>query len=283
MDALLFMYANKGKTSEIEYRHNGEVKKGTVSPALIKGDRYLIGFYSDNTKAEDSNVIKGFSEISPALKAGLKAKDRIIKIDDKQISSYSDISKYMEKSSGKAMKMTVLRTVNNKEIQKTFNLTPYHQTDDDQYDLGLYFKYEKGDVISAVKQSFVNTYDMTRIGVFSIAWLFQGKVPINDMAGPVGTVALMSDAASQGTNIWDQIISLLSMGALVSIGLGVANLLPIPIADGGKLVLFGIEAIRRKPISKKVEIYINMVGFFIIICLFAFVMYNDIARILTGG
>lgn len=285
MDAFLFMYSTKGKTAEVEFLHDGQKKTETIKPKVIVGDRYLIGFYSSDSNGKKSNVIDGFTENSPALSAGLKAGDEIIKIDNSKISLYSDISKIMVNNKGEEIRVTVLRQNTHKtgSALKTVTIKPFHSQADDQYDIGLAFAGEKGNFINAIGQSFVNTYDMTRIGVYSIVWLIQGKVPIKDMAGPVGTVAMMNDIANQGENVGDQILSLLSMAALVSIGLGVANLMPIPVADGGKLFLYAIEAIRRKPLSKEKEAAINMVGFFLIMLLFVFVMYNDIARLISGG
>jgi regulator of sigma E protease len=285
MDAFLFMYSTKGKAAEVEFLHDGQKKTGTIKPKVIIGDRYLIGFYSSDANGKNSNVIEGFTENSPALSAGLKTGDEIINIDNSRISSYSDISKIMANNKGEEIRVTVSRKNENKtgSTTKTVNIKPINNHADDQYDMGLGFASEKGNFINSIGQSFVNTYDMTRIGIYSIVWLVQGKVPPKDLAGPVGTVAMMSDVANQGESLADKIIGLLSMAALVSIGLGVANLLPIPVADGGKLFLYAIEAIRRKPISKEKEAAINMVGFFLIMLLFVFVMYNDIARLISGG
>jgi regulator of sigma E protease len=70
--------------------------------------------------------------------------------------------------------------------------------------------------------------------------------------------------------------------ALITVNLGVFNLLPLPALDGGKLLLLVLEAIRRKPIPEKYEIYINVAGFVMLMLLMVFVTFNDIARLITG-
>ncbi|MEG1932343.1 MAG: site-2 protease family protein, partial [Pygmaiobacter sp.] len=96
----------------------------------------------------------------------------------------------------------------------------------------------------------------------------------NTLAGPVGVVSVISDAVAYG---WR---SLAMVMALITINLGVFNLLPVPALDGGKLFLLLIEGIRKKPIPEKYEIAINSVGFVLLMCLMAFATFNDIAKMI---
>ena len=105
----------------------------------------------------------------------------------------------------------------------------------------------------------------------NIKMLFTGKVGIDQMMGPVG----ISSVVSQTTGIVDFIYML----AIISISLGITNLLPIPALDGGKLLILLIEAIRRKPLKEELEIGIQMAGFLILISLSIFISYKDILRI----
>ena len=111
--------------------------------------------------------------------------------------------------------------------------------------------------------------------VFSIVdnlkQLFTGNVGIDQMMGPVG----ISEVVSKTNGIKE----FLYMMALISISLGVTNLLPIPALDGGKILILIIEAIRRKPLKEQTEINIQLLGFSILIVLSLYVTYNDIIRI----
>lgn len=106
----------------------------------------------------------------------------------------------------------------------------------------------------------------------SIKMLFTGKLGVNDMTGIVG----ISDTVAKTSNMRE----FLSMLSLISVSLGITNLLPIPALDGGKIVLLIIEAIRRKPLNQQTEINIQLIGFSLLIALSIFVTYNDIVRIL---
>lgn len=104
-----------------------------------------------------------------------------------------------------------------------------------------------------------------------IKQLFTGQIGIDQMMGPVG----ISEVVSQTNGLFEFI----NMLAIISLSLGVTNLLPIPALDGGKILLLIIEAIRRKPLSQKTEINIQLLGFSFLIILSLIVTYNDIIRI----
>ena len=106
----------------------------------------------------------------------------------------------------------------------------------------------------------------------SLRMLFTGKVQINQFIGPIG----ISEVVAKTTGVQDYIYML----SLISLSLGVTNLLPIPALDGGKFLLLVIEAIRGKKISEKTEMNIGLIGFAFLITLSLYVAYNDIARIL---
>lgn len=106
----------------------------------------------------------------------------------------------------------------------------------------------------------------------SLKMLFTGKVGVDQFMGPVG----ISQAITQTTQFADYVYML----SLISLSLGVTNLLPIPALDGGKFVLLIIELLRKKKISEKTEINIGLIGFAILLTLSLYVAYNDILRIL---
>ncbi len=105
----------------------------------------------------------------------------------------------------------------------------------------------------------------------SIKMIFTGGISADQMMGPVGISGVVSKTSG--------IREFLYMLALISVSLGVTNLLPIPALDGGKILLLIIEAIRRKPLNEKTEINIQLIGFSILIALSLYITYNDILRI----
>ena len=114
-------------------------------------------------------------------------------------------------------------------------------------------------------QLFVSLFD-------SLKQLFTGKIGVDQMMGPVG----ISEVVAKTTGV-QEFIYLLSV---VSLSLGVTNLLPIPALDGGKILLLIIEAIRRKPLSEKFEINIQLLGFSLLIALSMYITYHDITRLI---
>ncbi len=122
-----------------------------------------------------------------------------------------------------------------------------------------------------IQNAFYNVGFFIKSMFESIVQLFTGKVTIDQMMGPVG----ISNVVSQTSGLADFIYIL----SVVSLSLGVTNLLPFPPLDGGKIVLLIIEGIRRKPLSQKFEIALQSAGFLILITLSIFVTYNDILKL----
>lgn len=125
--------------------------------------------------------------------------------------------------------------------------------------------------ITNVGIAFKSTQNFIFIIADSIKQLFIGNVSVDQLMGPVGISGTV--AATSGIADFTYIF------ALISVSLGITNLLPFPPLDGGKIVLLIIEAIRKKPLKENIEIGIQMAGFFILICLSIYVAYNDVIRI----
>lgn len=118
------------------------------------------------------------------------------------------------------------------------------------------------------------TGDFSVALVDSIRMLFTGNVGVNDLTGPVGISELVSKTTGFSEYIY--------LFAVISVSLGITNLLPIPALDGGKILLLIIEAIRKKPLKENLEIQLQVLGFSILIALSIFVTYHDIIRVIGG-
>jgi regulator of sigma E protease len=116
----------------------------------------------------------------------------------------------------------------------------------------------------------------------SLGELIGGRAKMTDLMGPVGMASIVdSQVQASGTPVSEKAMNLLSFAALISINLGVINLLPIPGLDGSRLIFLGIEGIRRKKLKAKVEGAINAAGMVLLYGLMAFVFFNDIVRLFT--
>lgn len=129
----------------------------------------------------------------------------------------------------------------------------------------------------SVKWAAGRTVSVARLVWLSLVDLITGNVGMEQLSGPVGTANAISDAASQGLS------SLMTITVLITVNLGVFNLLPIPALDGGRLFFLLIEAIRRKPINPKYEGYVHAAGLVLLLGLMAFITFGDIVRIISGG
>ncbi len=129
----------------------------------------------------------------------------------------------------------------------------------------------------SVKWAAGRTVSVARLVWLSLVDLITGNVGMEQLSGPVGTANAISNAASQGLS------SLMTITVLITVNLGVFNLLPIPALDGGRLFFLLIEAIRRKPINPKYEGYVHAAGLVLLLGLMAFITFGDIVRIISGG
>ena len=126
-------------------------------------------------------------------------------------------------------------------------------------------------IVLGFKDSFINVIYFIKEIAKSVIQLFTGKLSMDNMVGPVG----ISSVVSKTSGLFDFAYIM----TLISLSLGVTNLLPFPPLDGGRVVLLVIEAIRKKPLSQKVEMAIQSTGFIVLITLSIFVAYNDILKI----
>jgi regulator of sigma E protease len=220
---------------------------------------------------------------TPAEKAGLKEGDRIIKIDGIPVTQWDEMTEIIHQNPGKAMNLEIKRDSGLLQIA----ITPEKKTIPDIFgekkEVGLIGIKPSGstfikrtDVIQALTDSIVRTGEMSVLTVVSIVKLIQRVIPMDTVGGPILIVQMAGEQASRG------VLNFFVFMAIININLGVLNLLPIPILDGGHLMFLGIEAIRRKPINEKVIAISQRIGLALLLTLMAVVLYNDVMRLMTG-
>lgn len=134
------------------------------------------------------------------------------------------------------------------------------------------------------EQTISQTVSVARMVWTSLAWIIQGRFGFKDMSGPVGIASAVTQVASQGleTSFLDAVMNILFVMILITINLGMFNMLPFPALDGGRFVLLLIEGIFKKPIPRKAEKYINAVGFMILLTFMFIVSIKDVWQLFTG-
>ena len=253
----------EGNTMRIVVKHNGENKDIYLEPT--KKEYYNTGIYLKAISSGDSCKIVAVAANSSAEKSGIKANDEILKINGKEVKNQTEIVEIMNQEKQNDMVITIKR--NNEE--KDITITPSVNY---EYYLGVYFKKAENTLANNMYYAFFETGDFAFSIFENLKMLFTGNVRVDQFMGPVGIAEVVAK-----TNKVQDFVNIL---ALISLSLGVTNLLPIPALDGGKFALLVIELIRGKKISEKAEINLQLLGFAFLIALSLYITYNDILRIL---
>jgi regulator of sigma E protease len=213
---------------------------------------------------------------TPADRAGLKPGDTIIAMNGKPVVTWQQLVDGVHSSGGHPIQFQIRR---NGSEQLSLDITPMQGTDLDGqpvWQVGVLpntdVDYERQSFVEASKDAAASTVSGIRqIGQVLIG-LFSGKVSIRQLAGPVGIARISGEAAKRG------LPTLLEFMAVISLNLGLLNLLPIPILDGGHILLLAIEGILRRDLSLAVKERFVQVGLVFLLGIFAFVMYSDILK-----
>ena len=255
--------SSNGNEMIITIERENEIREIKLVPTVeqIKS----IGIYLGTVEENLSSEIKSLYPESPAEKQGLISGDIIIKVDG--IECKNDPYKIVELISSSTNEKIQIEVERNGET-KIFEILPEVQ---ETYKIGVMFAVAENSFTNNIYYGFWDTIDFSISIIDNLKQLFTGKVSADQLMGPVGISETVSK--TQG------IVEYVYMIALISLSLGVTNLLPFPPLDGGKVVILLIEAIRRKPLKENVEIGIQMAGFCLLIGLSIYVTYNDILRI----
>jgi len=222
-------------------------------------------------------VIGSIMPDSAAEAAGLKIQDEIISINDKKIDSFTDIQR--------AVLLTNYRQELSLQVKRgdevmQISLTPKVDPATDRPLIGITAAGETIVInedlsfISACQKAWTTIYESTRDTLFYLGQVLTAKRAPKDMRGPLGIAEASGDALAGG------FVSLIAFVAQISVAIGLMNLLPIPLLDGGHLFLYLFEAIRRKPLSEKMQTALMWAGFSILMMVFAYTMFLDIPRII---
>lgn len=269
------------QTVDMECKDDGKAKDVTVMP-VTKAYRLGFTYGMDKNGEFGSASIMDLEKDSPAEQAGIKRFDVITKINDHQITSADDVSSYFRDNP--ASDLTVKMTVTRDGKSMDFSITPkLMEYGDGGYKLGFTYgtAREKVSGLQVIKYSAVEVKFWIVTTIKSVGQLITGKVSKDEISGPIGIVTYVDDVIQESSPLGIKyvILNILNISILLTANLGVMNLLPIPALDGGRLLFLIIEWIRRKPLNRKWEGMINVVGFMALMVLMVFVMFNDIIKL----
>ncbi|MEK3855079.1 MULTISPECIES: RIP metalloprotease RseP [Bacillales] len=204
-----------------------------------------------------------------AYEAGLKEGDMVQSVDGAEISSWSDVVEIIRKNPSEELEFLVER--NGQE--HTISVTPKVQDVEGEKIgiIGVYSPMEKSP-LKAITYGAKETYFWTKEIFVMLGKLVTGQFSIDALSGPVGIYVSTDTVAKSG------IYYLMKWAGILSINLGIMNLLPIPALDGGRLMFFAVEAVRGKPIDRHKEGMVHFIGFALLMLLMLVVTWNDIQR-----
>ena len=223
-------------------------------------------FFPIEIKSYISPEIGSLSRQGPASLAGVKAGDKILEIDGKRVNHFSEVSDILIASSNSSVNLVIKRKG---EIKNFFVNTEI--SEDGTPILGISAAYKRS-ITEAFIKSVKDTYNLSVKTLLFIGKMITGNMGAENLSGPVGIAKMSGEAFSAG------FLPFLYLMAILSISLGVLNLLPIPVLDGGQLTMLAIEAIRGEPLPTRVENFTYTVGALMVGFLLVFAVTNDIFR-----
>lgn len=249
---------SNGEELNLKIKRQDNILEFKTKPTEVK--LKMTGIYLDE-KSKIATVEKG----SSSERQGIKSNDKLLKINNQYING--DRNKAIELIGQKGLN-TMLITVERKGKEINIELTPDYIS---KYYIGVNLKQAPDTFINRCINAGIQTKEFMFSIIDNLKKLFTGNVGVDQMMGPIGISEVVAKT--------DGIKEFISMLALVSLSLGITNLLPIPALDGGKILILIIEAIRRKPLKQETEINIQLLGFSLLIALSLYITYNDILRI----
>lgn len=228
----------------------------------------------------DLPVVQGLTDGRPAQESGLKVNDVITKINGESIHVWRDISLISILNSGEELTIEYERDGET----GTVTFAPAYSSEDNRYYIGIeggtYYIECKG--WNLIKYSWYELIYNFRNTLKSLKQLVLGKLSYDNLSGPVGIAQVVNENydVAKDYGVSSVILTMMNIAMLLSVNLGVINLLPLPALDGGRLVFLFVEAVRGKPVPAEKEGMVHLIGIILFFLLAIFVFYNDIMRII---
>jgi regulator of sigma E protease len=229
----------------------------------------FLGF---NIDMKMQPLVGAISKDSPALQNGLMVNDRILAINSQPIYSFEDLSAYLKEYTGSEIDLKIQRAGNTLFINIPLATRLNLEGIEEKF-IGIQPGLQRS-VWSSISKGAYETYNLSTKTLMFVGKMITGDLGTQNLSGPIGIVQMAGDTAKAG------FIPFLYLMALLSISLGVMNLLPIPVLDGGQLVMLGVEAVRGSPMPEKMENMFYLSGWVAVGFLMVFAIFNDISKFL---
>lgn len=257
-DALIFQVERDGQAVQLELTADNDSLEGLQALGLLPAQDARIGALAPDM---------------PAAQSGLREGDQILQIGDQPISSWYDLRGAIQETGPETVTLQIERDGERLDVE----VTPQKRQDEGDYLLGVAPQRTTETVryglVEAFREGASRTWELIDLTLVFIQKLFTGGVSTKNIGGPITVVQIAGQAAQT------DLAAILSVLAFISIQLGILNLLPIPILDGGHILFYSIELITRRPLSLRVREAAQQIGMAMLLMLMLLAFYNDILRL----
>jgi regulator of sigma E protease len=273
---------SNGHPMTLDVRRGDQIKSIVLTPQAVpmkEGGKEVVTYRLgiEETAPVITAVISG----SPAMAAGFKDGDRVVSIEGQPIQTWSQMTGYVKENPGRPLRFQVMRDGTLVDLTVTPALEKVVM-DGKSVEVGKIGISGPGrsiirasNPLMAAYEGLRATWGWTELTVIGIYKMIAGEISSKNIGGPLTIANMSGEAAAQG------IASVAFLIAILSINLGVLNLLPIPILDGGHLLFFSIEAIIRKPLGERQRELAQQVGLLLLVAIMVFAFWNDIERLIS--
>ena len=224
-----------------------------------------------------SRVIYAVEDGALCGQTGLEAGDKVLAVNGRRCFVANDMLYELMRTEDYSASFTVLRDGKKVELPRVQFDTWQDEDGETHMSLGFTVYGIKKTPVNVIKEAWNSVLYYGRIIFTSLMDLLRGRESINDLSGPVGIVTAIGQAASYG---WQDLLELL---VLITVNLGIFNLLPFPALDGGKVVFLLIEGVTGHAVPEKIQSGLTLAAFALLFALMIFATYNDIVRLVTGA
>lgn len=228
----------------------------------------------------DRPVVQQIMENSAAEEAGILPGDEIVRINGEKIHLYREVSLISAMNQGETLEIRLKRD----GVTEDVTIVPRYDTQDGRYYIGLRGagEYFKCNPLQVFQYGVYEVRYWVKATYKSLLMLLQGQASKDDVSGPIGIAQFVGDTYDEVKDygISSVVFTMMNIIILLSVNLGIMNLLPLPALDGGRLVFMFLEVIRGKPVSPEKEGLVHFAGLVVFMILMVFVMYNDIMKII---
>ena len=262
---------------DITFERNGKSFEKTIVPEAYGVNQ--MGFAGWDPK-EPSVTVTDLEKGMPAEKAGIKIGDEILTVDGKSIPAIEAMIEALKQTQGKPIELTVLRNGQQKTFTMQPVLTDIPGQEEKRYRVGLGSQPMKVSALplgAAFRKSIEQNKEGSLLILELVQKMIQRKISMRTIEGPIGIGRAAGEAATEKG--WTP---LMALTAAISLNLGIFNLLPIPILDGGVILLLFVESIMRRDISLQIKERIYQAAFVFLVLFAVMVIYNDLAKTLPG-